>query len=84
MIYGGHAIVDGGLQIDGTEIGCIDKDQILQACEKFRQNDIQIVVVCGVYSPIDSTFNQESICKDIILGCLPTVKVFCSKDGKEN
>jgi N-methylhydantoinase A/oxoprolinase/acetone carboxylase beta subunit len=83
VIYGGHAIVDGGLQIDGSEIGCINKEQILQVCEKFRQNNIRNVVVCGTYSPIDSTFNQEKLCKEIILENLGSINVFCSADREE-
>lgn len=81
-IYGGHAIVDGGLQIDGTEIGCIDERQVVEACEVFRKNLIRNIVICGVYSPVDSTFQQEKSCKDIVLAHLDSVHVVCSSDGK--
>lgn len=84
MIYGGHFIVDGGLQIDGSEIGCINREQILQACEKFRRDGIRNVVVCGTYSPIDTTFSQETQCQKIICETLGTVNVFCSADCKDS
>jgi hypothetical protein len=36
-----------------------------------------------IYGMIDSTFNQEKLCKEIILESLGSINVFCSADRKE-
>ena len=83
VIYGGHVIIDGGLQVDGSEIGPISWEQILQACEQFQHDNVQDVVVCGVYSPIADTVNQEKLCQEIIAESFDRIRVHCSSDGED-
>ena len=82
VIYGGHAIVDGGLQVDGSEIGPICREQILQACDQFQHDNVQDIVVCGVYSPIANIVNQEKLCQEIIAENFELIRVHCSSDGE--
>ena len=82
VVYGGYAIVDGGLQIDGREIRPVDIDQVLQACRDFHEDGIQEIVICGVYSPIDTIACQEKSCKKFIQENFERFNVTCSSDGK--
>ena len=82
MIYGGHVIVDGGLQIDGSQIGCINSEQVSKACDQFQEAGVRNIVVCGIYSPIDSSYKQENLCREIILESYKSANVFCSADCK--
>ena len=84
VIYGGHAIVDGGLQVDGSEIGSICRKQILHACEQFQHDNVQDIVVCGVYSPIAGMVNQEKLCQEIIAENFELIRVHCSSDGENS
>lgn len=81
MIYGGHHFIDGGLQIDGTEIGTVSHDQVQEICKQIKESGIHDIVVCGIHSPIDSMFHQERKCKNILLQALDTVNVVCSADS---
>ncbi|KAL8788693.1 MAG: hypothetical protein Q9195_007194 [Heterodermia aff. obscurata] len=80
VISGGHVIVDGGLQVDGSEIGSISREQILQACEQFQRDNVRDIVVCGVYSPIANVVNQEKVCQEIIVENFELIQVHCSCD----
>ena len=81
MIYGGHHFIDGGLQIDGTEIGTVSHTQVQEVCKQIEESGISDIVVCGIHSPIDSIFHQERRCKEILLQELGSVNVVCSADS---
>lgn len=82
MIYGGHYFIDGGLQIDGTEIGTVSPDQVHEICKQIKESGVRDIVVCGIHSPIDSIFYQERKCKEILLQELGSVNVVCSADSE--
>ena len=84
MIYGGHHFIDGGLQIDGTEIGTVSHAQVQEVCKQLKESGIGDVVVCGIHSPIDSIFHQERKCKEILLQELGSVNVVCSADSESH
>ena len=67
--------------MDGSEIGPISREQVLQACEQFQRDNVRDVVVCGVYSPIAGTVNQEKLCQEIIAEKFESIRVHCSSDG---
>ena len=81
MIYGGHHFIDGGLQIDGTEIGTVSHAQVQEVCRQLKEFGIGDVVVCGIHSPIDSIIHQERKCKEILLQELGFVNAVCSADS---
>ncbi|KAK6387588.1 hypothetical protein LTS17_000857 [Exophiala oligosperma] len=72
--------VDGGLNIDGTEEAPISADEVVQALSDIRARGVTAVVVAGVYSPIDTQFQQEERVKEIILRENPGIDVVCSHE----
>ena len=71
--------VDGGLAIDGSEEAPLDESQVLQHCQEIRNLGLPAVVVAGVFSPIDESFQQEDCVERIIKRELPHVDVVCSR-----
>ena len=84
MIYGGHHFIDGGLQIDGTEIGTVSQAQVQEVCKQIKESGIGDIVVCGIHSPTDSIFHQERKCKEMVLQELGSVNVVCSADSESH
>jgi len=80
LMYGWHTCVDGGLHIDGSEEAPIVEAQIVDACSAIKEKGITVVVVCGVFSPLDGTFHQEDRVRTIIQQTLPGVSVVCSSE----
>ncbi|KAH0321682.1 DUF917-domain-containing protein, partial [Aureobasidium melanogenum] len=80
LILGHHALVKGGLEVDGNLIGEIDREEIRKQCNIIRQKGITSIVVIGVFSPIDSTHHQEEKAAQIINETLPGSNVVLSKE----
>ncbi|KAL9624093.1 MAG: hypothetical protein Q9160_001615 [Pyrenula sp. 1 TL-2023] len=70
--------IDGGLAIDGPEEAPLNELQVESHCNEIRRLGINVVVVVGVFSPIDEIFRQESRVEDIVRKSLPDVDVVCS------
>lgn len=79
-ISGYVGYVDGGLHIDGSEEAPIVDSQVVEQCHEIRRLGLTAVVVAGVYSPIDRTFQQEKNVRAIIRRELPGVDVVCSHE----
>lgn len=80
VLYGYNGYVSGGLQIDGSLIGEIKEEEIIEQCQIIKEKGLKVIVVAGVYSPIDTFYQQEYNVKKIILKHLPDVRVVCSRD----
>lgn len=80
IMYGWHTYIDGGLQIDGSEEAPILEEQVVDICKTIRELGLTAVVVCGVFSPLDSIFRQEQRVREIIQNTLPQVSVVCSSE----
>ncbi|KIV95268.1 hypothetical protein PV10_02941 [Exophiala mesophila] len=80
IMYGWHTYVDGGLHIDGSEEAPVIESQVIEACRTIKEKDLTSVVVCGVFSPLDSSFQQEERVRKIIVEQLPGISVVCSAD----
>lgn len=80
IMNGYYGYVDGGLHIDGSEESPVDDFQVVEQCKLIKSLSLSAVVVSGVFSPIDITFNQESRVRDIIKRELPDVDVVCSSE----
>lgn len=80
IMYGWHTYVDGGLQIDGSQEAPIVEQQVVHACDTIKQLGLTAIVICGVFSPLDSLFNQEQQVRDIIYQHLPDASVVCSSE----
>ncbi|ODQ62063.1 hypothetical protein WICANDRAFT_82179 [Wickerhamomyces anomalus NRRL Y-366-8] len=79
-IYGYHGFVSGGLQIDGSLISEINEEEIIQQCEEIKKRKLISVVIAGVYSPLDTKYNQEYKAREIVEKHLPGVRIVCSRD----
>ncbi|KAK4098170.1 hypothetical protein N658DRAFT_568943 [Parathielavia hyrcaniae] len=80
ILNGYVAIIDGGLHIDGSQEAPIVEAQVIEQCRAIRERGISAVVIAGVFSPIDETFQQESRVRDIMLREMPGVDVVCSHE----
>lgn len=80
LVRGYVGYVDGGLNIDGSEEAPIVEEQVVREAARFRDHGIRTIVVAGVYSPIDETFQQENRVRDILQRKLPGVDIVCSHE----
>ncbi|KAF5600254.1 d-amino acid hydantoin hydrolase (hydantoinase) [Fusarium pseudoanthophilum] len=80
LILGHHALLHGGLEVDGRLISNIDQDEIKTQCSIIKQKGINSVVVVGIFSPIDTVERQEERAADIIKAEIPGCDVVCSKE----
>ncbi|PNP82952.1 hypothetical protein FNYG_03274 [Fusarium nygamai] len=80
LILGHHALLHGGLEVDGRLISDIDQDEIKMQCSIIKQKGINSVVVVGIFSPIDTVERQEERAADIIKVEIPGCDVVCSKE----
>ncbi|KAI6772160.1 hypothetical protein HG530_003118 [Fusarium avenaceum] len=80
LILGHHALVKGGLEVDGRLISDIDQDEIKAQCSIIKDKRIKSVVVIGIFSPIDTVELQEERAADIIRSEIPRCDVVCSKE----
>ncbi|KAF4980912.1 hypothetical protein FZEAL_3197 [Fusarium zealandicum] len=80
LILGHHALVKGGLEVDGHLISDINQEEIKAQCSIIQEKGIKSVVVIGVFSPIDTVERQEERAAEIIKAQIPGCDVVCSKE----
>lgn len=80
LILGHHALLQGGLEVDGSLISDISESEIISQCQIIKEKGLDTVVVNGVFSPIDTVEKQEERAADIIRKTIPGCDVVCSKD----
>ncbi|KAI0341454.1 DUF917-domain-containing protein [Trametopsis cervina] len=82
FLTNGHvAFLDGGFEIDGREIVPVKKEQLLDQCNIIKQKGLKIVVIAGVFSPLDNEGKQEAFAKQILTRELgSSVNVVCSRE----
>ncbi|KAI5201615.1 DUF917-domain-containing protein [Aureobasidium subglaciale] len=80
LIIGHHALVKGGLEVDGNLISDINAEEIREQCRIIKEKCITSIVVNGVFSPIDSTHHQEERAAQIINEAMPGCHVVLSKE----
>lgn len=81
ILKGYCGIVDGGLHIDGSQEAPIKEAQVVRECAEIRRRGLTAVVIAGVFSPIDETFQQEVRVREMVLRELgPSVDVVCSHE----
>ena len=81
LICGHVGFVSGGLNIDGSEIGSIDRAEVLEQCRILKEKGLRDVVIVGPFSPLDNKFHQEQRVSDIINSEIRGVRVVCSAQG---
>ncbi|KAI1368059.1 hypothetical protein F5Y08DRAFT_21743 [Xylaria arbuscula] len=80
LILGHHALLKGGLEVDGHLISDIDEAQIRNECSIIREKGIRRVVVNGIFSPIDGVERQEERAAELVRAEIPGCDVICSKE----
>lgn len=80
LILGHHALLKGGLEVDGHLISDISPDEIKEQCAIIQQKGIKSVAVIGIFSPIDTVERQEERAAEIIKAQIPDCDVVCSKE----
>ncbi|KAH7123627.1 hypothetical protein B0J11DRAFT_317435 [Dendryphion nanum] len=80
IVLGYHGRVSGGLEVDGSLIGDIIDEQIVDECKTIKELGIKNVVVNAVFSPIDTVERQEERASEIIRREIPDVNVVLSKE----
>ncbi|KAH9835241.1 hydantoinase/oxoprolinase [Rhodofomes roseus] len=78
----GHVgYVDGGLEIDGREIRPLKEEQLIEQCRLIREKGLKNVVLCGVYTALDSEGKHEVQAAKIMQRELgPSANIVCSRD----
>ncbi|KAI4661982.1 uncharacterized protein J4E78_004772 [Alternaria triticimaculans] len=66
IILGHHALIKGGLEVDGSLISDIKEHEIVEQCRIIKEKGIKSIVVNGVFSPIDTVEKQEERTADIV------------------
>ncbi|KAH8892391.1 hydantoinase [Thozetella sp. PMI_491] len=75
------ALISGGVQIDGTEIGPVVEAQVLEQANIIKEKGIRKVAIIGIYSPFDEKYRQEYLVRDILKKSLGEgVDIVCSRD----
>ncbi|KAI0466412.1 hypothetical protein F4859DRAFT_300001 [Xylaria cf. heliscus] len=80
LILGHHALLKGGLEVDGQLISDIDEAEIRKECAAIRAKGIRSVVVNGIFSPIDTIERQEERAAALVRAEIPGCDVVCSHE----
>lgn len=80
LVLGHHALLRGGLQVDGSPIGDIDPAEVRAECALIKQKGIHSVVINGIFSPLDSGENQEQLVAEIVRQEVPDCDVVLSSE----
>ena len=59
VILGHYALIDGGLEIDGSLISVLKEQEVVEQCKVIARKGISSVVVNSVFSPIDTVEKHE-------------------------
>lgn len=69
MVHGGH-------EFDGREIASVDPGEIREAAKQMRRHGVQAAAVCGVFSPVNPTHEQQAAA--ILQGEIPGIQLTLS------
>ena len=69
----------GGNEFDGREIAPLDRKDIREAAQDLRRQGIRAVAVCGVFSPVDPSHENEAAA--IIRDTVPEMRVCLSHEN---
>lgn len=80
VICGYRGLVDGGLEIDGSLIAELNKDEVRRHCEIIKSQGIKSIAIIGIFSPIDVVYKQEETAAEIARSVYPEANIVCSKE----
>ncbi|KAL5382674.1 hypothetical protein PMIN06_002218 [Paraphaeosphaeria minitans] len=79
LILGHHALLKGGIEVDGNLISDIREAEIVEQCNIIKEKGIRSIVINGIFSPIDTVEKQEERVAEIVKRELGNVDVVLSK-----
>lgn len=79
LILGHHALLKGGIEVDGDLISDIRESEIVEQCTIIKEKGINSIVINGIFSPIDTVERQEERAADIVKRELGAVDIVLSK-----
>ncbi|KAJ4288169.1 hypothetical protein N0V90_012186 [Kalmusia sp. IMI 367209] len=79
LILSHHALLRGGLEVDGNLISDIGENEIVEQCKTIKEKGIKSIVINGIFSPIDTVEKQEERAAEIVKRELGDVDVVLSK-----
>ncbi|MFK7843192.1 MAG: hydantoinase/oxoprolinase N-terminal domain-containing protein [Sphingorhabdus sp.] len=77
-IHGGIAMVGGGFEFDGREIGELDEKAVVAVAEQIKQNRIEQVAISCVFSQLND--EHEKRAAEIISEIVPGVSISLSSE----
>ncbi|KAF2750801.1 DUF917-domain-containing protein [Sporormia fimetaria CBS 119925] len=80
IVLGHYALLKGGLEVDGSLISDINEAEIVEACQQIKAKGIRAIVINGIFSPIDTTHQQEERAAAIVRGQMADANIVLSKD----
>lgn len=78
LILGHHALLKGGIEVDGNLISDIEEEEIVKECRIIKEKGIGSIVVNGIFAPIDTVEKQEERAAEIVKRELGNVDVVLS------
>lgn len=66
LVLGHWASVRGGLEVDGNLIAELDEAALRKECDAIKAKGIRSIVVNGIFSPIDTVYQQEERAAEIV------------------
>ena len=79
-VLGWWGSVSGGVEVDGRVIRDINEEEVVSACDGMKNLGINVIVVIGIFSPSDTTHNQEHHAARIIHRHIPHATTILSRD----
>ena len=78
-IVGGNAhLAHGGHEFDGREISAYQPDEVREIAEKIRDAGLNAIAISSVFSPVNSTFEEQSA--DIVRELIPDANITLSSE----
>ncbi len=78
-IVGGNAhLAHGGHEFDGREISAYQPDEVRGIAEKIRDAGLNAIAISSVFSPVNSTFEEQSA--DIVRELIPDANITLSSE----
>ena len=78
-IVGGNAhLAHGGHEFDGREISEFQPDEVREIAEKIRAAGLNAVAISSVFSPVNSTFEEQSA--EIVRSVIPDANITLSSE----
>lgn len=77
-VHGMTAMIGGGYQFDGREIGALDERELREVARRIADTDIREIAVSSVFAQVNA--EHETRAADVLAACIPDVSVTLSHE----